>query len=311
MISIEWQTVLDSEDEVRVRNKGPAKHDHNILVWISIVENSLHVIRSIPSGKKNGPGPEVNREIQRFVGGVFCIFIVGHAWFDQVDVAETELFGLGNHVGKLRDRVPHAHTLEGAPGAQTESDALGADGIAYGPHDLVDKTRAVLDAAAVLVGADVADVLREAIDKIAVRAVELDAVETRADSVLRRSREVVHDPLYLVGRQSPRHGSGLVVRYGARGHQLNALGLGSLWVRGTANMNQLTDDEAAVTVHLIGDGLPRRHLVVSPDARCIGEATSARRDDPGLGDDQGTCDLRPLAVVLLHHGRGSVVVTGP
>ena len=94
MISIEWQTVLDSEDEVMVRNKGPANHDHDILVWISIVENSLHVIRSISSGKKNGPSPEVICEIQRLLDGVFFIFIVGHAWFDQVDVAETELFGL-------------------------------------------------------------------------------------------------------------------------------------------------------------------------------------------------------------------------
>ncbi len=98
------------------------------------------------------------------------------------------------------------------------------------------------------------------------------------------------------------------MRDGAGGHDLDTFPLGRFGVGRAAEMEQLADDEASVAVDFVGDGLPGYDLVVSPDARRVGIATATRRDDASLGDDEGAWNLRPLTVVLFHHGRRNVVV---
>ncbi len=130
-----------------------------------------------PPARRIGPSQRSMAKSSVSLTGVLQIHVVGDARLDQVDVVEAQLLRLANHAGELRDGVVHAHALERAPRAQAETDALRPDGVADGLHDLADEARPVPNAAAVLVRAGIADVLRKAVDEVPVRAVELDAVE--------------------------------------------------------------------------------------------------------------------------------------
>ena len=95
----------------------------------------------------------------------------------EVGEVREALLELLDEVRELRHGVVHAHVLVPAPRAQPDRRLLLADGGNDGVHELEREPRAVLDRAAVSVRTRVRDVLQELVREIAVRAVDLDAVE--------------------------------------------------------------------------------------------------------------------------------------
>ena len=70
------------------------------------------------------------------------------------------------------------HTSHISPGADTDGCAFLAYFLTNGVDNFERKATSVLHRATVLVGAIVADVLQELIDKVGIRAVDLNAVKT-------------------------------------------------------------------------------------------------------------------------------------
>ena len=77
-----------------------------------------------------------------------------------------------------------------AEGTESDPRPLGAHGVHHGLRNLETEARAVLDGPTVQVCASVASILRELVDEVAVRTVDLDAVEAGCDGVAGRLRVV-------------------------------------------------------------------------------------------------------------------------
>jgi hypothetical protein len=88
--------------------------------------------------------------------------------------------------GVERHRIRLAAAIGDAVGRQPHADAVGAPDLDHGLRHFHQEARAVLDRAAILVGAQVGVRLQELLDQIAVGAVNLDAVEAGRKRILRR-----------------------------------------------------------------------------------------------------------------------------
>ena len=96
---------------------------------------------------------------------------------DEVQVGDPALRQRADRVGEGRARIGVVHVVEDAAGRQPDADAVGAPDAGHRLDHLDQEARAVLDAAAVVVGALVGAVAQELVEQVAVGAVDLDAVE--------------------------------------------------------------------------------------------------------------------------------------
>ncbi len=131
---------------------------------------------------------------------------------------------------------------------------------------------------AVLVGTNVAHVLSEAINEVAISSVQLDAVKTSANGVPRRRRKILHDSLDLVDGQSSRYRSTLLVRKRTGGDNFDAFFLGDIWNGSPADMKELANYETPVPMHFVRDCFPSYDLILAPNAWRVGIAAAARRN---------------------------------
>ena len=101
------------------------------------------------------------------------------------------------------DRIGLRHRVEDAVRRYAIADAIGAPDIDDGFGDFERQPRAIFDPAAIDVGAFVAAVAGELIEQIAVRAVQLDAIEAGSLGILGISAELFDDAWKLGKRQGP------------------------------------------------------------------------------------------------------------
>ena len=200
----------------------------------------------------------------------------------------------------------HAHAV-GAPD--------GDDGIGDFQHE----TGAVFDRAAVVVGAVIGGVLEKLVDEIAVRAVDLDAVEARGLGVFRALPIGLDDGRDFLERQRARRDEVL-----HRAHQADVpggpdraggnrqLAIQIERIGNAADMPELEQDSPAGIMHGAGDGFPALDLLVRPDARRVRIADAHRGHGGGFGEDQA--EGGALGVILGHqrvrHAPGGGPATG-
>ncbi len=223
-----------------------------------------------------------------------------------MDVGELELFQALDEMGELGDGVVHFHALEAREWRETNADLISTDGIDDGAGDLQAEAGAVLDAAAVLVGAGVAGVLGELVDEVAVCAVDLDAVEAGLDGIAGGLGVVGHELLDVVAGHFFGDGVCGVEGVGGRRDDFDAFGFGVGGVGGAAQRPQLAVDVATFGVDGGGDGLPGLDLGARVDARNVGVAGGAVRDEGRFGDEERARDGGALGVVGRYEGEWHV-----
>lgn len=128
-----------------------------------------HEVSSAPRvSEKEGTHEKVELLVVRDVDRL----VAGHPRLDAVDVGEVRvtLPQLGDEVReRLLDVVGlvHLHALELAPRREADAGAVGADSVRHGAHDVEREAAAVLDRAAVVVGALVRVELKELVEEVA------------------------------------------------------------------------------------------------------------------------------------------------
>ncbi|OGS96175.1 MAG: hypothetical protein A3H31_06860 [Gallionellales bacterium RIFCSPLOWO2_02_FULL_57_47] len=227
---------------------------------------------------------------------------------DQVDVDQTARIELSRQPGIISlHRVVWRHVVEHAERRQAYADLVLADRIDHGIGHLEHEARPVFDRAAVAIRALVRVRADELFEQIAVRPVQLDAVESRSNGVLRGLREFPYrGPDVRLGhrlRHAIRfHTLGIGVHfsvgcYRRRRQQPRACGQVERMADAAA-MHQLHEHFRALRVNRTGNALPSGNLFrrkYPGDAR-IAQPVGGRRG--AFGDDEaGGCPLR----VILHH----------
>ena len=120
------------------------------------------------------------------------------------DEGDAALAELAHQIAEGGEAVGIAHAVRIGARREVHADTAGAPHRGDGVRHLQMQTRAVLDGAAVGVGALVAAVLQELVEQVAVGAVDLDAVEARALGVLRALAERLDDAGDLAGLERAR-----------------------------------------------------------------------------------------------------------
>ena len=189
--------------------------------------------------------------------------------------------GVGDVVGRRHRRDADA----GSVGAGFRRDHL-----RHFQHQL----GAVLDRAAIGVGALVAAVFCKLIQQVAVGAMDLDAVETGCQRIRGAALEVLDDAGDFRQRQFARLGDigeGVVderLALGAdrRGRDRRAVIRLQRGVRDAADMPDLDEDAAAALVHAVGHLAPARDLFLRIDAGRVLIALALLRNLARLGHQQ-------------------------
>ena len=193
---------------------------------------------------------------------------------DHIDAKSEQL---ARKLDRLVD-VPSALDPVGRREADEQRAALRQDA----PHRsdaFADESRAVVERAAVSVGAAVAERRQKLVDQISVRAVNLDHPEAGGERALSRDGEGTMHSMNLVDRHFIRHGVGIIERDGARRERAPSarrLGNGAIPRPGPiraglpAGMGQLNAGASALSVKKACDPFERLEMLLAPDAEVLG-----------------------------------------
>ena len=118
--------------------------------------------------------------------------------FADVEVADLQPVQFLRDIRERLDRIGVRHRVAGEVRRELVADALRAPDVDHRFGDFERKPRAVLDAAAIGVGAAVGAVAQELVEQVAVGAVQFDAVEAGGLGVLGRGAELRDDAGQLV-----------------------------------------------------------------------------------------------------------------
>ncbi|WVZ81973.1 hypothetical protein U9M48_029296 [Paspalum notatum var. saurae] len=223
-----------------------------------------------------------------------------HPGLHHVTVEEPfVLVELLNHVVAKCHRIRILALQVVGEGRQLNAHTVSSHLADNGVDDLDGEAASVRHVATVLVRAVIGAVFHELLEKESVRAVDLHAVEARLDCVPRGLPEVLDDRRDLLGPQPPRlgvHGS----RLGVRGNLLVRARDGRLPVglKLCRSIDQLAEEEGALAVDGVDDGLPRLDLLLRPDAGHLREPLRGGRQPRALGDEQAA----PGGALRVVHG---------
>lgn len=172
------------------------------------------------------------------------------------------------------------------------------------------KACAVFNRAAIAIRPFVRAVMKELIKEIAIRRMQLDAIETGTFRILCATPEIFDDAGNLIRLQRARHrisAHWTNSRYMAfRGDGARSDGRLPVMVDrvgDAADVPQLRHNQAAVGVNRRGDFLPSFDLLLAPDARRVRVANTLLRHGRGFSDDQPSARAQRVMLRVEWTGR--------
>ncbi len=199
-------------------------------------------------------------------------------------------------------------------GRKSDADPVHADFVADGGQHLGHEAQSAVDRSAVGIGAEVGAVAQELVDQIAVRAVDLDAVEPGDDGVARGPGVIGDDPPDVVVAGRARFDIRLLafVRVGeigrASGRRRHGLHPADARMDHPAHVPQLGDDAPTLAVNGLGRELPAGDLIVGPQPRRVGPAEAFAADPGRFGNDQAGAGA--LRIIERHQLVGHALTPG-
>ena len=227
--------------------------------------------------------------LAQIIGGATPQVVEGEAVIEdaQVHIGQIAVIQLGQQV------VEHG-AIPGIPfqvhigaGREAQPHPIRADAGVDGIHHFQGEAAHVLRGLAVLIAAQVAGVVQELIDEVAVGTVDLHTIEARLDGVGGGLGVILDQLDDFCHRQGAGH---LICQLAHARHRAletdggrgQHLGLMEEGVGEAAHVPELGEDLAPLGVYGIGHLLPSCNLLGAVDARGIGIALAIRAYDGGL-----------------------------
>ena len=257
-------------DEVGVRDERAPDGDH---VRGAALDRSVRGVAVVPAVAHHRAAEDGAELLQRH--GLALLVEAEREAVHHVQVREPVRVELGRDVRERLAVVVRTHVVEDAVRSEADADAVRREDLHDSVDDLPQQPEAVLDAPAVGVGALVRLRLQELVEQVAVRRVDLDAVEARGLGALRRLDVVLDDAGQFFGLQRARRLVGLLpaprdvdalALHGdgrRRDGQLAAVEVG---VRRPAAVPELEEDLGALRVDGVGHLPPALDHLVGVDA---------------------------------------------
>jgi len=242
--------------------------------------------------------------------------------FNDVHVGQAQRRQVAHHVLKQGLRRVVVGVVGGRDRRQPDAHPLGPDGVGHGLHHVKQQAGAVLDGAAIRIGALVAATPQELVEQVAVGRMHFDAIKPRGHCPVAGLPVGLHNAWHLVQSECPWHrcvdeaahplavlfdvNEGFGLRLEGRGRDGRCTARLQAVVRYTTHMPQLHHDAPASGMHGVGHGFPGLHLFVAVQSGGIGVAMAFGADRRGLADDEAGPMLRmcPLRVVRGHQRGG-------
>jgi len=214
---------------------------------------------------------------------------------DQIDALLLHELRKGYGLGEVPACAEGFGGPVGGGDADEERQVLRPDG-ADGADDLEREANAVVEAAAVFVGAVVGEGREELVEEVTVGGVNFDEVEACGAGAVGGGNEVGDDLVHAGAVECGGDGVGIVEANGGGSDGLPAAfgggdgAIGLPWnghAGFAAGVGELGAGVGAVLVQEGGDALELGSVLVLPDAEIAGSDAAFRADGVGLGDDQG------------------------
>ena len=237
--------------------------------------------------------------------------------FDHVHVNKFVAVDTLDRGQEQRTRIAVRDVVGGAYGREPDSSSLSACLSCHRPHDLIQKTGTVLNAAAVTVRALVGLVAQKLVDEISVGRMDLDAVKPCSKRIRRGPPIILDNARQLLRLQRSRSDERLKSRFRerlsfrpncGRSHWHDAPWL-QRRVGDPPNVPKLHEGSALRIVDRLGHLLPTLDLRRSLDARSERVPLSLLGNLGGFADDQA--GTGPLRIVSGIDGMRHIPSAGP
>ena len=231
----------------------------------------------------------------------------GGARLDEMQIRQAKRVELFDRVGIERHRVRLAAAIGDAIRRQPHADTIRAPNLDDGVCHFHQEARAVRNRAAISIGAQVGVRLQELLDQIAIGTVNLDAVETGLERVLRGLPVGIDHAWNLGCFKCARRlvGHGLAVRrsrlqignrHCRRRNRQHAARL-ERGMRDAPDMPELQKNDSALGMNGVDHLAPACDLLLGVDAGHAGAAEACFHHRRGFGDQQ-PARRRALRVIL-------------
>lgn len=197
------------------------------------------------------------------------------------------------HVTEERRRVAVAHVVLLSTGTQVHSDSRTFPVLGHGADDFVQQPSTILDAAAIRVVPPVGRILKELVDEVTVRGVNLDAIESSSLRTRGTRSEVLDDCCDLPGLERARHNvwthwtdASNAASWKHRARRNWGFAPMKHGIRDSAHVPELQKDATSGAVYSRSHLRPRFGLFIRPNARSTPVPDALRRDRSRLADDQ-------------------------
>src|SRR5882762_6482788 len=183
IVSIQRQPEPDTLWQVGIRDEMPSEGDQ---IGIALSNSSLGGVRFKTPSRNNVSRENLSqpraRNVPLALGDQHVPF---NAWFDDVQISESEVVQLLCDVVKQRDRITIRYPIPSSVGRDAHRDTVAAPHRNHCFNHLKQEAGSILGRTAVHIGSLVDAILQKLIGQVAVTRVKLNAVKTRGFCALR------------------------------------------------------------------------------------------------------------------------------
>src|SRR5258707_7266544 len=175
IVSIQRQPEPDTLWQVRIREEMPSEGDQ---IHIALSNSSLGSVRFKPPSRNNLSRENLSQPRARNVPlALDDQHVAFNAWFDDVQISESEVVQLLCDVVKQRDRITIRYAIPSSAGRDTHRDTVAAPHRNHCFNHLKQEAGSILDRTTVHIRSLVDAILQKLIGQVAVTRVKLNAIQ--------------------------------------------------------------------------------------------------------------------------------------